>query len=730
MFKNKDIIDNINIFGSNSMTPIIDNNFKLNPYARTLWNNEEENINTVNMLQKDENENIQHRLASRRKKQELKLFFKKDEFNKDLDLTSQSTLNSSEKRRFSLILEDFDLQEDRRIATKSLYLAMTKYDSSLKNYNKTNPQTSIFDKFVNTSFSRSNRPNLSLSKDVDYVSPKLDFLNSLEVFYTFEMDYIKKLGIIIDIYQVEFQKSAQHIIGNHYQKDEKNIVVLLFGNIQTMVELSNSFLKDFIQFLSEFFNINENDKTFWNVIKRNLFFSDLKQIKIVQFLENHFNKWKQCYRDYIVMHNRQLRYFNFLVTNPDTKDCMNTWLQNCETSLISCLSPEYSSLHFLNTLLTEPLQRVSYWKNYIESLIAFAPSVLSIEQYDSSLKFFKTLTEYNENLKPLFLSNHIFSSDVFGDFNSLSKLENTNKIISGSSVTSSVYSPYTENSNVEYKLSVNKKESFENAKKHSSNFIKKNMDYTNYIYQESKQLTVLICNFENFYLDLCSLKKSLVSINFLDYVHKLHYYTGKWKQVYSLEKTSNDNNNIYALYQQKLETQLIHISNLHNIKLQSLKKNIQQCLTYCNIISKIITERKKLINELKSINEGNIKFNAMVNQINHLENTLRISLCEFMKIASSFVKLLLLKFNDLYLMFLKLMAGNPNKLVRFMNSYKNEEIDFGDNFDIIQQFSINRSNTIEAVKYHITLLNLNDNGENALIGKSYFHSKTFRGLFN
>lgn len=730
MFKNNDIIDNINIFGSNNLTPIIDQNFNFNPYSKTLWNNEEENKQTVNMLQTDGKENIHRRLAERRKQQKLTLPLKNIELSSDLDLKSKISSNRGKKGRFSLVLEDFELQEDERILVKSPHLSMNKPGLLLLNKgNETKTQSVLFDKTKKFISSRVNTLNLPLYKDVGYINTKEDFISFLEVFYRYEIDYISKLEIIIDIYQIQFQKTAKNIIEKQYPLDENNNEVLLFGNIKTMVELSKAFSKNFIHFLSEFFNINENDKKFWNIIRKNLMFSDLKQLKIFLFLNNEFNKWKQCYSSYIIMHHRQLRYFDFLLNNPATKCCINTWLKKCETSLISFLNSEDSSSKFLITLLSEPLQRIFYWQNFIECLSDYAPTLFSIEDYDTSLKFLDNITKYNKNLKTLIASTQIYSSEVFTYFIPVTKLENASEFCGGSA-TSSVYSPYTETSNLQYTLSIKKTERTENTKNNSINFIDINMDYNNHIYQESTQLTELICDFENFHLHLCSLEKKLSSIQFSDYVYKLHYYTGKWKQVYFLEKTNSDCTNIYELYQQKLETQLIHITNLQNIKLQSIKKNIHQYLTYCDIINKIITERNRLINALKSIKVSNIKFNAMFNQINHLANTLKINLIEFMKIASSFIKFLLLKINDLYLMFLKLMVGNSDKLEMFINNYESKEIDFGDNFDIIQQYSINRNNTKQAVKDHIASLNLNEKCDNILIGNSYFRTKTFRCLFS
>ena len=73
------------------------------------------------------------------------------------------------------------------------------------------------------------------------------------------------------------------------------------------------------------------------------------------------------------------------------------------------------------------------------------------------------------------------------------------------------------------------------------------------------------------------------------------------------------------------------------------------------------------------------------------------------------------QFNTISLKFLEITVGNKNNLEAYIKKHDKQELDFGDNFDIIQQFINNKDKTKEIIK--------------ETNKKMYYNSKTFRHLF-
>ena len=722
MFKNDDIIDNFNITGTNNMTPIIEKkNYLTNPYSKTLWKDEEENKMTVNKFKTDGKANIQRRLTERRQKENLTLplsELKKDGIFKIKCLNS----SNSNKKAFipQLLLNSFSEDEqDLTPNTSTPSILNTDFLCTFNNqkgkiwttaqFKKIDSPLDLFD--LKTPLKSGNK----------YNKKNRDFINILETFYNYELDYVNKLELIINVFQTQFQKNVKIKSKLATIKSNNDGEILIFGNIETMIELSHVFLDNFLKYLSEFFNINKNEKEFWQVIKQNLIFADFKQFKIINILKQEFIKWRQSYKSYIITHEKQIEYLNFLITNPETKQWLIKWLAKCEDSLpINCIKDGNISSTLFN-LLDKPKERVDNWITFIDSLVPICQSLLSIQSYDDSLHLLNQINNYQKNLQRqqsfFNTTKRIFVTDCFP----ISKPVEVANIVDIDTCASSVYSEYPNPLIKKFDLNSKLDNRFTSCNKDAFDKLV-SLDDSNSIV--TNNLEKQIKDFEKITNHLSILEDKIENIFLSDYVINLHNYTNKWKQLYNLDNSNNKSCNIYELYQQKLETQLIHTSKLQSIELQNIIKNIQQCLIYCKIIEKVIMERKNLINAIKTSKSDDITINAISNQITHLTETLNKDLIKFLNLVKNFIINLSLKLNNVNLSFFKIMIGNSKNLDEFIRNYERKEIEFGDNFDIIQQYTINKDNTKQVLKDHNITMNANNNTYHSII-----YSKTFRHLF-
>ncbi|OBA27362.1 hypothetical protein HANVADRAFT_48337 [Hanseniaspora valbyensis NRRL Y-1626] len=705
------------------MTPIIEKeNYLTNPYSKTLWKDQEENKMTVNKFKTDGKANIQRRLTERRQKENLTLplsELKKDGVFKIKCLNS----NNSNKKTFipQLLLNSFSEDEqDLTPNTSTPSIANTDFLCTFNNQKEKIWTTAQFKK-INSPLDLFDLKT-PLKSGNEYSRKNRDFINILETFYNYELDYVNNLELIIDVFQTQFQRNVKIKSKLATIKSNNDGEILIFGNIETMIELSHVFLDNFLKYLSEFFNINKNEKEFWQVIKQNLIFTDFKQFKIINILKQEFIKWRQSYKSYIITHEKQIEYLNFLITNPETKQWLIKWLAKCEDSLpINCIKDGSISSTFFN-LLDKPNERVVNWITFIDSLVPLCQSLLSIQSYDEFLHLLNQINDYQKNLKRqqsfFNTTKRISVTDCFP----FSKPVEVSNVVDIDTCASSVYSEYPNPLIKKFDLNSKMDNRFISCNKDAFDKLV-SLDDSNTI--ETNNLEKQIKDFEKITTHLSILEDKIENIFLSDYVINLHNYTNKWKQLYNLDNSNNKCCNIYELYQQKLETQLIHISKLQSIELQNINKNIQQCLNYCNIIEKVIMERKNLINAIKTSKSDDITINAISNQITHLTETLSKDLIKFLNLVKKFIINLSLKLNNVNLSFFKIMIGNSKNLDEFITNYERKEIEFGDNFDIIQQYTINKDNTKQVLKDHNTAMNANNNTYHSII-----YSKTFRHLFN
>ncbi|XBW34922.1 hypothetical protein QEN19_000486 [Hanseniaspora menglaensis] len=703
MFKNNDISDNFNIIGSNALTPIIETN-NSNPYSKTLWHRKEQNKDIVTLLKIDGKENIEGRLIKRRNQSTLTLPLNNQ--NNVSKLSLQTKKNSSAKSS-SFLNESF---EEFFLQSPTVLIKSSKVSSSHSSFKENQ-----ISKPINLLFNTSKHLKIKTIKKLvnePIESTKAEFINILETFFAYEMSFVKKISLIINVFQKQYIKASmlKTMPLNNFNKAK----IILFGNIQTMMILNESFLQNFKLHLSEYFNVNINDDQFWTIIKKNIINSNLKEFQVIQILNQEFIKWKYTYKTYADTYSKQLEYLQFLETNISWEQIFKKWMNECENDI----NIKTSGVEFFKDLLRKPNERIQNWSKVVNQLLPISESSLSLNSYDMCLRLKINLDEYCDNIfdqnQPSCLTVQKSENDSRDMHLNYDHMKTNNSI----SVTSSIYSEFNEiKTKKDYDLISLNYIGFKNFNKQ----MKINTDIP---------LNNQITQFNKIKKTLNSLEYKFDSSYMLDYIFALSSNTKKWQQIFNLENNIKDTpSNIYELYQQKIQYQLIHITELKNSGIKGIKKNIKTCLTYCDIFGKFIQEQFKLQQELLSISSADVKFIAVLNRKNYLTESLRIELNNFIPLCFAFTKLLILKFNEMFLQFFKIMAGNETNLDDFLLNYENAEFEFGDNFDIVQQYKFSKENNYSVIKNYRSSLNANTDIFSNNIRNEYECTKIFKYLF-
>ena len=746
MFKNYDIMDNFNIMGSDNMTPIIEKETQFaNPYATTLWKSSDENKKTVNKLKTDSRDNLKKTLSTRRNIS-LKSLHLSNKVNKE-------TVNSASKKKniASYILE---IDESEFFGLPSV---SSEYSDSLQPINNfTNDTVFVRKKRIcNSAVHNKVESPISLTylkttlaqSDSSFkfkaVKDKTDFLSVLEIFTIYEYSYLENLRIVKNCFHHQFSNNMEVKLKLTTTNDIYAGEVLIFGNIETMIDLNVNFLNDVKDCVSSYFNINRYDSQFWFIAKNSLNTKDLNQFGIALILKNAFIKWKQTYKSYIGSHQKQIEYINFLVNNEESQHHMFKWFDLSVSKALTFKKGNETPYKYFLRLLKQPEERLQNWQNFLESLVMMSKNVLSTRNYDMILRLYEDINDFADEIKKEAESfnstKRLSTTNCLTSLNSVKskavpmEIETSNNVFSE---TSSIYTGYSLQAESElpkgrvgYECLITKtidKKGVTN-KQHLQKLLKNELST-----KDNFEVYHYEFIFKNIKLELQNLIKTLEEMSFTGYTNYMKKFVSSWKKVFY----TNDNNmdhKIYDMYLQKLEIQSIHIAELENHQLKNLKKSLKSVINYVSFSYKKIEDFIKLLHNQRHVghNNGNISLYGLKNKGNSLDKSVEqeaiqrhikylsyqikqdvpLLLTTISKFKIEFIN----QFNTISLEFLKITVGNKNNLEAYIRKHDNQELDFGDNFDIIQQFINNKDKTKEIIK--------------ETDKKMYYNSKTFRHLF-
>lgn len=744
MFKNHDILDNFNIMGSDNMTPIIEKENRYdNPYATTLWKDKDENKMTVNKFQTVSRENIKKTLSIKRNIQVKPLHLSK---------TMQKEQLSSANKRKSICSFVLDLEESETSdlnSTSSHSDSLNNFDSlldsSLPLKKKKVSQNVDHYQVLSPIVLKSNESPVAPKRSLLYSNTKknkLDFLNVIEVFSLYEANYLENLKIIKNCFHQQFSKNEQLKSKISVIHGMNNGEALLFGNINTMIDLSTNFLNELKSFISSYFNINKNDPQFWSISKEELNIRDLKQFGIAQVMNNSFVKWKQTYKTYLVTHKKQIDYISSLLDNKATRYYMLKWLELSVSNIPNYQKIGLANHDYLLKLLKQPQERLQNWQNFLESLIMMSKNVLSTRNYDMVLRLYENINEYAQDLRrqtqEFNISERLSVIDCLPSRSQVNLLHDAKAINctpEKMSQTSSVYSEQSVNS-IERKLKTTINLSSLTSKENQGrNFL--NEETLEKLLKGSDSSPEFdLSRYETLFkavkYDLHNLNEKITQLSFCSYTDYLAKFVKSWKNLYEIQNDIVEHN-IYEMYLHKLKVQANYLTELESNQLKTLQKTLKTVINYVNVSYKRITDLSRLL-QIKSTcsdNSGNIGLpnfrgkvhhvdksveqEAVQRHIEYLSEQLKTDTPKLLKLLSEFKAGFIIQYNSIILEFLKIMVGNKVNLETYMKKYKTQDVELGDNFDLIQQFINNKDQNEEIIK---------ENNKDM-----YYNSRAFKFLF-
>lgn len=737
-------MDNFNIMGSDNMTPIVEKENQFgNPYATTLWKNKDENKNLVNRFKTDSRDNIKRTLSTRRNINMKPLHLS----NK---ITKESINSASKKKKISSYLLDVDESETSDLPSVSsnnsdsfqpfgdltndtVFIKKKKiWNSAI--YNKVDSPLSLT--FLKTPITQKEIPfNSKAKKD------KFDFLNVLEVFTLYESNYLDNLKILKDCFHHQFSKN-DHIRSKITTINDMNDgELLIFGNIGTMIELNINFLDEMKSFVSSYFNINKNDNHFWSIAKDNLNTKDLNQFNVAQVLRNAFNKWKQTYKTYIITQQKQIKYIKFLLDNRETRYYMLKWLDLSVSKVSSFKKGSQPPDEYLFRLLMQPKERLQNWQNFLESLVMMSKNVLSTKNYDLILRLYEELNDYAQDIQKQAESfnttRRLSATDCLDSTKSFNTAANSAKHNSMEKLFSETSSVYTGRSVESNSAELKNKISLTSLK--TNNAVGKSLMNEKTLEKLLENESTKMSSFDvdkneailkTIKIELHELNDKLEQMSFTGYTNYLKKFVSAWGKLFAAENEVMDYN-IYEMYLQKLEVQSIHLAELENYQLKNLEKSLKSVINYVDFAYKKIKDLSKLLNTQSNCGDNNIGLHGLKSKVHNVDKSveqeairrhikylsqqLKQEIPHLLQIIGTFKIEFIKQYNQISLEFLKIMVGNKSNLEAYVEQHKSHEVDFGDNFDIIQQFINNRDKNEEIIK---------ENNK-----KLYYNSKTFRYLF-
>ncbi|KAH3903195.1 Fus2p SCDLUD_000813 [Saccharomycodes ludwigii] len=516
-----------------------------------------------------------------------------------------------------------------------------------------------------------------------------NFIQALENFFKNENDYVNKLKYALTVYKYEL-KNNRKLKDKILPKENINAELLIFGNLSTIIDLSENFVSTFLQNLdqSQSTSCSDNREFVWKVLKQNKTDTKLKYLDIGKILELHFFKMKQTYLSYFLEYNKQLKYLDSLETSRATANYVREWYSICLTECSISL-PD---------ILKLPIKRLFTWCESISDLLLYSDNVLTTENIRSLSGFntiyIKYLTEvqneafiynnYDQNLPtPVEISN-LYQNKWKSQKNLGSTRSETEYLSKTSSKYSDIVTEYYDtNSTSSYTcLDAKQEDRFS---------------------EENRSLKELCYNFRNIHKNTHTFRSILQNVDWYGPINKLLKNAIVWQNFMELgQNKSLDDFSIYKSYVEKLQWEKQEIEKLVEFKIeQRLYKPLVQLLVYSETIETLIKDLqilKKTLSKQFHTDEHNIRREALEKEYDVLQLNLLRQLPVFNKYLFSFVNIFLLQYHEILQEYLTILCGGEMFRDRELQLLKNGTRQLGDNFDILQLYSSSRFVTKKVVR--------------------------------
>ncbi|QGN15099.1 nuclear fusion protein FUS2 [Kluyveromyces marxianus] len=673
MIKSRYSVYQINYPSNNVVTPIRtcrEDNYELpnfykskhNPYSNSLWNTSTENREALNR--------IREKTANKR------------------------------------------IREDR-IESKVLSSAISETQSLVWDH-ETEPQAKKsyspldVESFSQKLYLNSDRPD----------SKTLSFIITLQKLCESELQYFEMLSLCLSTYKTEacYNKKFKNKLFNTAKNDE----LLVFGNIDTMAELSKLFSRKLLENIEKCSGYPQNGKM-WNEIKSNdRICQDILKIDFASLIKSHLQRLKSTYHSYCLCHAERKMLLDSLKLQ--NTELFYKWYELCLKK---------SQFEKLEDLLELPLERLGQWGSLFENLCLFGDNLLPEPQSAQlnlvSKEFISYLRELNDELNELgkpkdkFIRENSPPTEQPRHQNSESFQQPKPSSLPGSRH-DSIPDLSLPSSNCTSQA-VSKSSSFysdaRSLKDRQNPMVPQNNieDTSCNTEEHGVSLKQSMEQFNNLYTNLQKWDKALCKLELAKVLDRTLNTAIVWKNLIEFEppnelfKPGNDDRTIYGTYVEKIDKQRQQVMIL---QLQDLRRKVikplQLLIQRCSIVKQKLVDRKTLKKEyIDYIKRQQIdkethdaKKEILANSFQKLHSQLTESLPTFNNYATKVVTMLVSQYTLLMMEYMKILSGGDQFLEKELQEAAASERKLGDNFDILQLFCSSRYYTRQAVRENWT----------------------------
>ncbi|CDO95947.1 unnamed protein product [Kluyveromyces dobzhanskii CBS 2104] len=547
-------------------------------------------------------------------------------------------------------------------------------------------------------------------------SKTLSFVQTLQKLVQSEQQYCEMISLCLSTYKEE--ACCNKKFKNKFLNKASNDELLLFGNLDTMAELSKLFHNSLLEMIKSAID-GSNQKNIWNEIKA----SDrlcqyLLRSNFSTVIKSHLHRIKSPYRSYCICHEERKRFLGSIKLQHT--ETFYKWYEMC-----------LKKSHFekLEDLLELPLERLGQWGSLFETLSLLGdnllPSAQSVELNAISKQYIYYLRELNDEIHETgpkeenslqdytartHRNDHGFEQSTsefpLKDVISLGTSQGTSHVSKSSSFYSDIPSTrFGEDSQqTETNPGAERTSHLDSIKEKQETKGKPSVP----LKESIKQFNCTHANLQKWDKVLCKLELA----NVLDRILSIAI---AWKDLIEFEPPNemfipgDNERTIYGTYVEKIDKQRQQVMIL---QLQELRRKVIKPLQH--LLQRFATVKQKLAdrNLLKKeymeylrhreTETHDTKKQILANSFQQLQYQLTESLPVFNKFAKEAITLLVSQYTLLMMEFMQIISGGDqflNKELELVNSGVRE---LGDNFDILQLFCSSRYYTRHAIRENWT----------------------------
>lgn len=554
---------------------------------------------------------------------------------------------------------------------------------------------------------------------------KTHFIKYLKDFYLSEKKYANEMNLATMVFREKLRTNSVFktvILGLSHNEE-----TLLFGNIESICQMSNDFTNDITVCLQ---NITKDSKAISNDIWLTLSELDKTEfcnLDVSTCFDMNFLRVKFSYSNYIKSHQNQADLL-LLMKRCDPKS-FESWQNHCliETNNLK-----------LQDILIKPLTRVHEWTLYLEKLLTYSKVVLNAKNYSilnaSYVKYKNFLDaikkELKENLDEKSYDDIISSQPNILEYNTMysnsSALEGSDSspTFDTSSITSSIYSNYTttevigNSEGIEHSptmplvpnkitsLEINNqhlKENIENNNQTKTKF-PKGVTFNKEDNKNGKErllraktlkrslstlskfklqgikpshdvyssLSNQITEFKNIQKSFVELNHTIKTTNYSSAPDTMIHNIEIWVQFLKSNDTSSNMTNLRAydnylgcLKQNKENIIFLELSILKKNVLEPLERIVEKCAAVKLQIHNFHKLRKEYVQYLKekAANNQDVKHQIIAEHYEKLQQKLSLKLPKFIQLCQKCTDYILLNYHRFFLQYLATLAGGDSTIM-------------------------------------------------------------------